>query len=183
MGGSPADITREFVEHAVIKFQSEAATFADTERLGVVEYACTFIAAIVSEDAATVIQLGDGGTVTRQGNDCEFSLVFWPQHGEYVNDTVFLTDEAALKSLEYKLIEHEINEVALFTDGLERMVLDFAKKTPHDPFFESMLKPLRRESSGHIEDLSHSLTVFLDSSRVNQHTHDDKTLILASRLS
>ena len=183
-GGSPTDITREFVEHLVMKFQSEAATCADDEGISVHEYACTFLAAVVGEDSAVVVQVGDGATVARPADDVDqFCLVFWPQHGEYANETAFLTDASALDSLEYRLIQHEIDEIAIFTDGLERMVLDFEKKTAHMPFFESMLRPLRQESAGHLEDLSHSLAVFLDSPKVNDHTHDDKTLILASRLS
>ena len=72
--------------------------------------------------------------------------------------------------------------LAVFTDGIERLVLDFADLTPHEPFFSSMIIPVERsEKGGRLSGLSQSLHAFLDSDKVNDRTDDDKTLILAAR--
>jgi len=74
-----------------------------------------------------------------------------------------------------------LSEVALFTDGLQNLVLDYKENSPHSPFFDHMLTPLRSTGAGEQQGLSSALEDFLKSPRVNERTDDDKTLLLASR--
>lgn len=77
---------------------------------------------------------------------------------------------------------HPIDEVALFTDGIESLVLHYASKTVHNRFFDNMFAPVRAlEKEGMDADLSKELEKYLASPAVCERTDDDKTLILAKR--
>jgi hypothetical protein len=70
--------------------------------------------------------------------------------------------------------------MAMLTDGLQMIALDYATKKPHLPFFGPLFSKLR--SATNADELEPSLRDFLGSSRVNERTDDDKTLIVATRL-
>jgi hypothetical protein len=78
--------------------------------------------------------------------------------------------------------DQPIDGVALFSDGIERLVLDFANHTAPAPFFDTMMKPLASSAiMGRDQKLCTSLKRYLDGERVNERTDDDKSLILALR--
>ena len=76
-------------------------------------------------------------------------------------------------------LESELEDIVLFTDGIESIAIDFSTGKPHEPFLKPMLAPLRNGSDG--ASLSDKLIEFLSSPAINEKTDDDKTLILASR--
>jgi len=141
------------------------------------ELACTLLLAAVGEKAAAFAQLGDVAIVVRK--DGVYRTVFWPQSGEYVNTTNFLTDAEWERRLEFNLQDGSIHEVALFTDGLQPLVLDYAEKTAYARFFGPLFARLRDAQA--TDELLVQLRRFLDSPRVNERTDDDKTLIIATR--
>ena len=59
------------------------------------------------------------------------------------------------------------------------LALSKATGKVHGPFFKPMFENLRRAPNGDI--LRDSLSAFLNSSRVNERTDDDKTILLATR--
>jgi len=77
-------------------------------------------------------------------------------------------------------VRERIQEVALLTDGLQMLALNFAARKPHAPFFEPLFTALRGAVSP--DDLVVPLRAFLDSDAVNSRTDDDKTLVLATRV-
>jgi hypothetical protein len=76
-------------------------------------------------------------------------------------------------------LERPILDLALLTDGLQMLALNYSEGRVHDPFFRPMFNLLRDSETG--ETLEQPLIVFLDSKRVNDRTDDDKTLFLATR--
>jgi hypothetical protein len=72
-----------------------------------------------------------------------------------------------------------VDELALFTDGLQMLALHFASRSAHRPFFEPLFTTLREAANP--EALGGPLREFLDSPAVNERTEDDKTLVLAIR--
>ena len=70
-----------------------------------------------------------------------------------------------------------VSELAVFTDGLQRLALDFTTRQPYGAFFRPFFERLRTEPEP--ETLLEPLREFLDSPRVNDRTDDDKTLVLA----
>jgi hypothetical protein len=146
------------------------------------DYACTLLAAVVSEDTAAFLQIGDGAIVISHGEEDGWSWVFWPQHGQFVNTTNFIVSENARDVLDFDLAPRRIDELAIFTDGLEDLVLHHASRTVHEPFFNSVFKPVRESAAyGYDEGLSIGLEHYLGSSIVCERTDDDKTLLIATR--
>jgi hypothetical protein len=92
--------------------------------------------------------------------------------------TNFVTDDPE-PTTDIVHIGGEVGEVALFTDGLERLALNFAEKKAFTPFFASMFQAMSPQSPGRNKELSQKLRTFLDSEAVAQRTDDDKTLIMA----
>jgi len=140
------------------------------------ELACTLLTAVVGEHGAVFAQVGDGAMVVRQGED--YVPVFWPQVGQYANSTWFITSRDMEEVLEVTCGE-PVDELAVFTDGLQMLALHFASHSAHRPFFEPLFDVLR--GSENPEALEGPLRAFLDSPAVNERTEDDKTLVLAVR--
>ena len=152
---------------------------ANALRVEIRELASTFLAAVIGESTALFIQIGDGAIVVRNGDD--YRPVFWPQSGEFANTTNFLTDDRFAERVEWNRLSERVDELAVFSDGLERLVLRFADRSVHRPFLEPFFAALRQAENS--EEYFEPLRLFLGSPKVNERTDDDKTLILATRLS
>lgn len=141
------------------------------------QFACTLLFGVLGPTSAAFAQLGDGAIVVRR--DGRHQHVCWPQSGEYVNTTNFISDPRFETLLDFAWYGEPIDEVALFTDGLQSLALDFAKREVHAPFFAPMFDVLRGHAAP--ETLLAPLGEFLASTAVCQRTDDDKTLVLATR--
>ncbi|MDO3408182.1 PP2C family serine/threonine-protein phosphatase [Saccharibacillus sp. CPCC 101409] len=181
-GGDVSGLTREFGEAWLGRFQRAIRKKAAESGCRSREYACTFLAAVVGEDSAVFMQIGDGAIVL-SGEEGVYMWEFWPQQGEYENTTYFATQSGARKYLQHSLRSGAAcGEVALFTDGLQRLALHYQTRTAYEPFFRPFFSALRRQEKPQDERYGASLRSFLDSPRVNERTDDDKTLVLATRL-
>ena len=143
------------------------------------DFACTLLGAVIGEKAAAFFQVGDGAIVIGDGDG--FSPVFWPDSGEYANMTYFVTEDDAFDHLHSEVSLAAPSEVALFSDGVQRLALVYLSRTVHKPFFEPMFARLSQASLDECHVLSEQLAGFLGSPRVNERTDDDKTLVLATR--
>jgi hypothetical protein len=152
----------------------DAATLHDCRTR---EFATTLCVAIMGPAMSFFAQIGDGAIIL--GNDTLYGVVFWPQSGEYANSTNFLTSDEYEKQLEFLATPSKYSNVALMTDGIERIALRFDIQTPHTPFFEPLFRALR--STADVDSLNEGLRGFLSSSSVQLRSDDDKTLVLATR--
>lgn len=143
------------------------------------DFACTFLALIAGQTSAIAAQIGDGAIVI--GNNGTYETVIWPQSGDYVNATYFITDDSFISNLHVTPIDKPVEEVAVFTDGIQMLALHYATQTVFEPFFRPMFDTLRKEPPGERHNLNKSLVEYLDSPLINERTDDDKTLILAAR--
>jgi hypothetical protein len=147
------------------------------------DYSCTLLAAIVGPEHAAFIQVGDGAIVVSHGEEDGWSYVFWPQHGEFANTTNFIQSPAIEDVVAFDLAPRRIDELAIFSDGIESLVLHKASRSVHQPFFKSMIEPIRMtEAEGMDATLSQALGRYLASDAICERTDDDKTLVLASRI-
>lgn len=179
---SVADLDRSFADNLLQTIQGELDAKAALDGLATREYACTLLAAIVGAHSATFIQVGDGAiVVSAEGEDSDYSWVFWPSTIEYENVTVFVTDVRAAHYLAFANTPQPITDLALFSDGLQRLALNYATRSVHLPFFRSMLAVLKATPDGSVAGLTPALRSFLSSPQVNERTDDDKSLILAVR--
>ncbi len=148
----------------------------------VYEFSCTWLGAIIYENRAIFFQVGDG-VVIRSDKTGYYSHIWWPDNGEYQNSTCFLIDDKHLGNLRITVIDEQINEIALLTDGLQLLALSVENQNVHQPFFTALYKVLRMaDDEEKLSTLNTRLAEYLDSSMINNRTDDDKTLFLATRL-
>jgi hypothetical protein len=146
------------------------------------DYSCTLLAAIVGSNHAAFVQVGDGAIVVSQGDEDGWAYVFWPQHGEYANTTNFIQSPDLADVVAFDLAPRCIRELAIFSDGIENLVLHKAERAVHQGFFREMIQPVRRSAAAGLDQgLSEGLRKYLASPAICQRTDDDKTLILATR--
>jgi hypothetical protein len=143
------------------------------------DFAATLVCVLATPVGAVIAHVGDGASVLRR--DGEWVLGSWPESGEYASTTYFVTDEMGPR-LRVASFDFAPDAVAVLTDGIERLVLDFASQKPHAPFFDRMIAPVSASNSiGRDAALSSGLGRYLDGEEICQRTDDDKTLILAVR--
>lgn len=178
-------VTKQFVEDWVRRVRSEIRGQAQANELNPREFACTILGAVVGHARAAFFQIGDGAiVVSNRAEPGDYGWVFWPQHGEFANQTNFITQDNAIDVLEFEVEERCVDEIAIFTDGIERLVLDLQTKTAHAPFFRTLFGWLAKNEPAVVgEELlaSEVISRYLGSKQINDKTDDDKTLILASR--
>src|SRR3984893_6533531 len=110
-------ITKEFVEDWLSRVRSEIRDRAEADDLSPREFACTILGAVVGHDRAAFFQIGDGAiVVSNRAEPDGYGWVFWPQHGEFANETNFITQDNALEAVEFEIEERSIDEIAMFTD-------------------------------------------------------------------
>jgi hypothetical protein len=180
-GGRVAAIERQLVERWINGLVYRIELDAKRSGATVQDYSCTLLAAVIAEKSAVFVQIGDGAMVIPAA-DTGWRHIFWPQHGEFANTTNFVTSERAVPEMDFVRLDKPVQEIAVFTDGIENLVLQKASRTAHAPFFDSMFPPVRKSQvSGVDAELSHALDKYLSSPTITSRTDDDKTLILASR--
>jgi hypothetical protein len=166
---------RRLLRYVSDKIGHEARTRTITKR----DFAATLVMVVVGNEDAVFLQLGDGAIVIDSDN--AYHHIFWPQSGEYANQTYFVTDTSAAQNLNFAFVDKKINEVALFTDGIQGLALKYDIQNAHTPFFKPLFTYLQSASEEVMPQLNDQMEAFLNSEAVNAKTNDDKTLILACR--
>ncbi len=179
LGGSlrVSDIDGDMVKGWHRRVRELLSEEADRRSAPLRAFACTLLTAVVGEQTAVFSQLGDGAIILQEGD--AYQAVFWPQSGEYLNTTNFLTDLEFERRIEFQTHPRRVDELALVTDGLQMLALRYVDKSVHSPFFLPMFQALRAAKSA--SELQTPCRDFLTSPSVNRRTDDDKTLILATR--
>jgi hypothetical protein len=145
------------------------------------DYAATLIAFLADNDRAVVVHVGDGAASVRVRETQEWLVPSWPFHGEYASTTRFVIDDPETH-FEIVHVRSSIDRFAVFSDGIENLVLDQRKKSAPAPFFERLLQPVANwEGHGRSRKLSTHLRNYLDNESVCAGTDDDKSLILGAR--
>ena len=181
-GNARALLLDNFIADWIGKFHRTAVGWSRSEIARIQDFACTLLAAVVWRDRAVYFQIGDGAIVeSRRDEPDRYAAVCWPQQGEYANMTNFLTDADAAEKVVRETRSGAVDEVAIFTDGIQRLALDYRARTAHAPFFAPLFAWLRPREGGYSRELSDSLAVYLNSEKINSRTDDDKTLVLATR--
>lgn len=180
-GGKTKEFTMSFIKDFLSYFQKEIASRAEEFGCTPRDFACTFLCAVIDKECEVFAQIGDGAIVVSDESD-DYSWVFWPDQGEYENTTYFATDAKAAEWLRYDFRQGaSCTEVALFSDGLQKLALHYQSQSAHSPFFRTFFSVLRALEGTTSEKYTESLKSFLGSPPVNDRTDDDKTLILATR--
>lgn len=177
-GGRLDALTADHVDRWLEAVVARLHIQANAREVGVRELACTLVVAIASPSVSHFFQVGDGAIVVRREAGLEPAT--WPANGEYANTTYFVTDDRAQDNLFTALNQPPVEDVALLTDGLQTLALQFAERRVHEPFFEGFFHHLKQQPAGNSIHLSQLMQEYLGSPVVNKRTDDDKTLLLAS---
>lgn len=143
--------------------------------------AATLVSVLAGPRSALVVHIGDGAAVVREEGTADWIVPSWPFHGEYASTTIFVTDDP-MPAVSTVRLPIRLDRLAVFSDGIERLVLDHAKQTAHGPFFDQMTAPVAASgANGRDLSLSKPLRAYLDSQAVCDRTDDDKSLVLGVR--
>jgi Protein phosphatase 2C len=174
-------LTLESVRNWIDDIRDRIATAARKREAVPRDFAATLVGSLIGETHAAFIHVGDGGSVYRGPPSNSWTVGTWPAQGEYASTTHFVTDDPE-PAIQFCHVEQRIDELAIFSDGLERLVLDFSNHCAFSPFFDRMFLPLSRATPGRNRSLSRGLRRYLDSAPVCERTDDDKSFILAKRM-
>ncbi len=180
-GGTVKTLEQSTVFEWVDGVRESIATEAGSANLPMRAYAATLLLVLIDDHNAACAQIGDGAIVTTDASG-DWGCEFWPQRGTFANQTYFVTDDGAHTNLQFAHRLQPVVEFAVFSDGLERVLLNMAERRPHAPAFDKMLQPLRAaDGIGHIAPLSDALTRYLGTPAIASRTDDDVTLVIATR--
>jgi hypothetical protein len=176
----PAALLADCSRHdamAVLDSIREAVALQAGEHGAVSEdFSATLLGAVVTASGVFVAQVGDGCWVANVNGVT--GCVTWPTGGEFVGQTTFATCARAGDALQTVLLQNPVSGLAGFTDGMERLLLDFSTHTPALDFFNAAFNALRVPSPV----FSQQLTDFLESEGVCASTNDDKSFGIITRL-
>ena len=143
-GKTVKDLDRSFIENWIDHFQKEISLEAKNLEVSSREFACTILAAIVGNDYAAFFQVGDGAIVIlnpeSETKEETYEQNFWPDKGEFENTTYFITDPMVKKNIMFDPLDRRVEEISLFTDGIQHLTLHYQSQTVHNPFFKPMFK-------------------------------------------
>jgi len=170
---------RTLIADVFRKVYGTLALTAATENVTLRSFATTLTCVVVSDGWLVVGQIGDGVAVA-EAEDGSLFLTVRPQRGEYANEAYFLTMPEALRYVEIHAYHQRVRALAVTTDGLLRLALKLPDYKPYPPFFQPLLGFIAEAEDEN--QAREQLVAFLTSDRVCARTDDDKTLVLAARL-
>lgn len=146
----------------------------------VTDFLCTLLIAVLGEQRSWFYQIGDGFIVFREdGPGNNYSQVPYSSIAEYANQTEFVIGYD-IDSLSPFSEHTAVDEIYIFTDGIQRIAFDFAGAHPHSPFFSS-LRTMIDGVPDISTDMDGFISAFLSYPRVRERTDDDTSLVIALR--
>jgi Protein phosphatase 2C len=173
-------ISRPLIEKWLAHSRKEISDHANALGKTLRDFACTFLGCVIIEERAVYFQIGDGAIVAFDKNTERYEPIFWPQNGEYANTTHFLSDSSYLDKVFIDSDRTAPGEIALFSDGLQQLLLTFSTKTAHQPFFHKTFS-LLRYSRKSLTCLQSDLEKTFQNLIVTKRTDDDISLIIAKK--
>jgi hypothetical protein len=180
-GGDVALLTKQTVLEWLDEVRDRIFGAAEKLGCGPRDFAATLVACLVTPERAVFIHVGDGAAVFRLADASDWRIGSWPSHGEYASTTYFVTDDPEPR-VTISHVEGSVQEISLFTDGIERLVLEFSNQSAHAPFFNKVFAAFNGGHFGRDRVISKQIKHLLESQSVCEKTDDDKTLFLAKRM-
>jgi len=168
--------TRRFFEHLLQRLHHDLRQQANQLNCDMSCLAATLLVFIAHPQGLIALQVGDGFLVVHRG-DGHYQILFTPDKGEFANETVFITSENAVQSLQVYHSSDPVAFICASTDGLENVAIKQRDWSAFPPFFQPL--EIYLQETPDPEEEPDYLENFLNSERLNQRTQDDKTLLLA----
>lgn len=141
------------------------------------ELASTLIVLVATPTLVAALQVGDGAAIV-QSVQGRLAAVTAPHVSEYVNETVFLTDDIYLDAAQFGYWEGEVGGVAALSDGLQLLAMKMPEATPYPAFFTPLYEYVKDNDD--IRQTEQQLRAFLESDRIRERADDDLTLVVAA---
>ena len=143
------------------------------------DYGCTLLVAIICDDGWHTMHIGDG-TIVGLFADLPAKTLSVPENGEFINSTTPLTSDEYVTHMRYTQGDDLLAGVALLSDGVQPMCINYRTGAAYDGFF----RPLQTWLAGltELSGVDTSLEQFLDTPKMRQKSDDDMTLVLALRV-
>ncbi len=143
------------------------------------ELSATLLGAVLTPTHTLVAQVGDGAWVAQVNGvlgEGILGCLTWPTSGEFAGQTTFATSFAAEDALQMVHLKTAPTLLAGFTDGLERLLLEFRTQLPAAGFF----LPAGKALAAGEQEFREQLQDFLSSEQVCSRTDDDKSIALVT---
>jgi len=160
---------------------AEPLTHSEPEpfRTSLRDVSTTLLVVVATTSWVACLQVGDGVIVARQREAIE--ALTRPAKGAFKHQTDFVTMDDYTERVQYRVLSgHEVDAVALMTDGLEHLAVDLADNSPRDGFMQNIFAFAASPDHDPVV-YSSALASELRSDRVSRLTSDDKTLLVAAR--
>jgi hypothetical protein len=177
---TPPVFTQKLIRSWVQQARDQLITSAEAVGKLPRDFACTLLGSVIKGDTVCYFQIGDGAIVALSEPERIYEPVFWPQSGEYSNTTFFLSDEDWEDKILIDLAKVAPAELAMFSDGLQGLLLVAATQKAHQSFFQKSFALLRNTEKD-IGTAQEALEGTFRSPMVTERTDDDISLVLASR--
>lgn len=165
-------------EEATAQARKAVLNRAEISNRPINDYHTTLMVAHCLPDTITWAHTGDGAIVAIDPQGIP-TLLSPPEQGEYANETRFITDPQAPNECRTGTKDNSnVAALCLFTDGLQRMVLNYCtgQPQPHPAFFKNLWDWLKTHPSQ--QEREQGLLSLLTSDRVRTRTSDDVTLTI-----
>jgi Protein phosphatase 2C len=166
------EIFDQMLEDILCTLHQEAITSGCELR----DLGCTLLVFFATPNWVAAMQIGDGLMMLRAHADAPYQLLFKPDKGEFINETIFITTPRASNYMSVCVEAVEAPFLCAATDGLERVAVRLQDWEPFAPFFrpfEDCLTKIPTEA-----EQQTYLKTFLESARLNAKTDDDKTMLV-----
>jgi len=146
------------------------------------DLATTLIVILATPHQTIAWQVGDGVAIGQQ-NHVLIALT-QPDQGEYVNETIFLTSEAAAEAIQIQRFLGGMTHLAVLTDGLQRLALQFPSQQPYRPFFQPLFQFLEQVTESAVKTAKSTTenTIKNTATNIDQNTQDMANLPLENTI-
>jgi hypothetical protein len=196
----PAEVWYEAASHALRQVRQALKHYATMHDYTLASLSCTMIGVIFSPYGLLAAHIGDGraGFLSQSG---EWQPLITPYHGEYANQTVFVTSDLCGEALrppyfETAIVAEAVQAFCLLSDGCERASYQcylydevqqrfYDPNKPYPPFFNRVvdwLKYLPHHEHTQQEINAQWAQVLCSGTEVLRQERDDKTMIIAVHL-
>ena len=190
----------EAASHALRQVRQELKHYATTHDYPLASLSCTMIGVIFSPYGLLTAHIGDGraGFLSQSG---AWQPLITPYHGEYANQTVFVTSDICEDALcppyfETAIVAEAVQAFCLLSDGCERASYQcylydevqqrfYDPNKPYPPFFNRVvdwLKTLPQHEHTQQDINEQWAQVLRSGTEVLRQERDDKTMIIAVHL-
>ena len=107
------------------------------------DYHCTLVLIAWIGDLICGIQVGDGAAIV--GTSEGYKMLTVPRQGEFANETYFITEPHYLQTM-FENEATNVDSVALFTDGIQKLAIDFKQKRANQEFMEQAMSSMPTNS-------------------------------------